>query len=83
MCIRDSAGTRGGSSVVGAMDMYVPFIAREEVQHVEMLKFGYGRVPFLPSPLQLYSCMMIIRMTPINQHRLSLDIGKNGVGATT
>ena len=36
------------------MDMYVPCIAREEVQHVEVLNFGYGRVLFRPSPLQLY-----------------------------
>ena len=47
-------GTRGGSSVVGAMDMYVPCTAREEVQHVEMMNFEYDRVPFRPSPLRLY-----------------------------
>ena len=31
----------------------------------------------------LYDSMMMIRMTLINQRRLSLDIGENGVGATT
>ena len=49
--------------------MYVPCTAREEVQHVEMLKFGYGRVPFRPSPLRLYDDDTSDRHQPTPAHR--------------
>ena len=36
------------------MDMYMPCTAREEFNMLRCWTFGYGRVPFRPSPLQLY-----------------------------